>query len=62
MQNRVKSPVLWTAVAAQVVTILILLGVIDAGQGDTINAVIAAVLQALVAFGVVNNPTNGEGL
>lgn len=55
-QNRFKSPVVWTAVAAQIVTILILIGVIDAGQGDTINAVIASVCQLLVVFGFLIIP------
>ena len=56
-QNRWKSPVVWGAVVAQVATILVILGVIDIGQSETVNAVIASVLQALVAFGVLNNPT-----
>lgn len=60
-QNRFKSPVVWGAVAAQVVAILLALGVIDAGQGDAVNAVIAALLQVFVAFGLLNNPTNKAG-
>jgi len=61
MQNRFKSPVVWAAVLAQVVAILLALGVISAGQGEAVNAVIASVLQVLVLFGVLNDPTNKEG-
>jgi len=61
-QNRWRSPVLWSGVVAQVVSLLILLDVIDTGMGDTINQVAAGVLQLLTLFGIVNNPTNPEGL
>ena len=57
-QNRFKSPVLWAALAAQVLSLLIVLGVIDTGMGDAIEGVAAAVLELLVAFGVLNNPTD----
>jgi uncharacterized membrane protein len=57
-QNRFKSPVLWTAVAAQLLTVLVLCKVIDTGLSTTINGVIAAVLQLLVLFGVFNNPSD----
>ena len=55
-QNRLKSPVVWAAVIAQILTILIVLDVINVAQQDTINALVASVLQLLVAFGVLNNP------
>ena len=61
-QNRWRSPVLWSGVVAQVVSLLILLDVIDTGMGDSINQVAAGVLQLLTLFGIVNNPTNPEGL
>lgn len=53
---------MWSGVVAQVVSLLILLDVIDTGMGDTINQVAAGVLQLLTLFGIVNNPTNPEGL
>lgn len=59
-QNRLKSKVVWAAVAAQVVAILLALGVIDTTLGQTINAVVASVLQLLVVGGILNNPTDGE--
>ena len=55
-QNRLKSPVVWAAVIAQILTILIVLDVINVAQQDTINALVASVLQLFVAFGILNNP------
>lgn len=57
-QNRWKSAPLWIALAAQAVSLLVVLGVIDAGQSDKLNAVIIALCEALTAFGVLNNPTS----
>ena len=61
-QNRFKSPVVWAAVVAQILTILIVLDVITVAQQETINQVVAAVLQLLIAFGVINNPTTKDKL
>lgn len=61
MKDRLKSPVVWSAVLAQVLTILVTLGVLDVGQSETVNAVIAGIMQLLVLFGVLNNPTNESG-
>ena len=55
-QSRFKSPVVWAAVVAQILTILIVVDVINVSQQEAINAVVASVLQLLVAFGVLNNP------
>ena len=57
-QNRFTSPGVWAAVAAQLLTLLSTLGVISAGQSDAVGAVVSAVLQLLIAFGVLNNPTS----
>ena len=59
-QNRLKSKVVWVAVAAQIVGLLIVLGVIDTGMGNAINAVAGSVCELLVLFGVLNNPTNKD--
>ena len=59
-QNRLKSKVLWSAVIAQIISLLLALGVIDTTLGDTVNQITAGVLQLLVLFGVLNNPTDGE--
>lgn len=58
-QNRFKSPVVWAAVVAQVLSILVAVGVLLPAASDAVNAVVASVLQMLVIFGVLNNPTNG---
>ena len=59
-QNRFKSPVVWAAVVAQILTILIVVDVINVSQQEAINAVVASVLQLLVAFGVLNNPVTQD--
>ena len=61
MQNRLKSPVVLASVVAQVLAILLALGAIDAGQSEAFNAVVSAVLQLLVVFGILNNPENPSG-
>ena len=57
-QNRWKSPVLWTSIVAQILSILMMAGVIDTGLTQTVNQVAAGVLQLLVLVGVLNNPTD----
>lgn len=59
-QPRWKSKVLWAAILAQIVSILVMVGAIDTGLGETVNNVGAAVLQLLTLFGVVNNPTDKQ--
>lgn len=61
-QNRFKSPVLWGAVIAQVLSLLIALGVIDTGMSETINQILSGILELLVLFGVLNNPTSKESM
>ena len=59
-QNRLKSPVVWAAVVAQILSILILMDVINVAQQEAINGVAVAVLQILTAFGLLNNPTTPD--
>lgn len=59
-QNRFLSKVTLAAIGAQIVSLLILMGVIDTGAGSAINGVIVAVLELLTVFGVVNNPTDKQ--
>lgn len=59
-QNRWKSPVLWASIAAQVLALLVLTGVIGQEWSNALSGIVAAVLEALVAFGVLNNPTAKE--
>ena len=60
MQNRWRSKVLWGSLIAQVMSILILTGLVSTGQADMINQVVALVLQIGVIIGVLNNPTDAE--
>lgn len=59
-QNRLHSPVVWSAIAAQALALLVTLGVIDTGLSESIESLVASVLQLLVTFGVLNNPTSKE--
>jgi len=59
-QNRFRSPVLWASLAAQLLSMLVLLGVIDTGVSEAIEGVVASLLQLLATFGVLNNPTNKQ--
>lgn len=58
MQNRLKSPVLWMSIAALVAFCTKEFFGID--LDETINGFLNVLLPVLVAFGVVNNPTDGE--
>lgn len=57
-QNRWKSPVLWAAIVAQVLSILLMVGAIDIAMSDLVNQVAGGVLQLGVLVGVLNNPTD----
>jgi len=59
-QSRLRSPVLWAAVFAQIVAIGQFTGLwakwgIDTGM---VGDVVASVLQLLVLFGILNNPVD----
>ena len=57
-QNRLLSPVTLAAIAAQLLSILVLAGVIDTGMSEAIEALVVALLELLTTFGVLNNPTS----
>ena len=57
-QTRWKSAPLWIGLGAQVIGLLVVIGVIDAGQGEIVNGVIVALCEALTTFGILNNPTS----
>lgn len=57
-QNRWTSVPMLTALAAQLLSVLVLLGIIDLSQSEALEAVIIAICEALTAFGVLNNPTS----
>lgn len=59
-QSRWRSPVLWSAIVAQIIAIGQFAGLwvkigVDTG---VIGDVVASVLQLLVLFGILNNPTD----
>lgn len=61
-QSRWRSPVLWSAVFAQILAIGQYTGLwakigIDTGM---VGDVVASVLQLLILFGVLNNPTSQD--
>ena len=58
MQNRFKSKVVWAAVLAQVVVVLQLTGVLQMSDIEIVNGVATAVIQILVLFGILNDPTS----
>ena len=59
-QNRFKSKVVWAAIVAQVFTLLVTVGVVDTGMSATLETVAMAVLEMLVAFGILNNPSDKQ--
>lgn len=58
MQNRFKSWALWTSIAALVVFCVKEFASIDISE--TVNGLLDVLLPVLVAFGIVNNPTDKE--
>ena len=61
MQNRLKSKVLWVSLASAIITFLINAGLIDTGMSETATQGVNILLTLLVTFGIVNNPTDGDG-
>lgn len=58
MQNRFKSWALWTSIAALIVFCVKEFAGIDIGE--TVNGLLDVLLPVLVAFGIVNNPTDKQ--
>lgn len=61
-QNRFRSPVFWTAMAAQVLSILVYLGVLMPEMSEAIKGIVVSLCEVLVVFGIFNNPTNKKGV
>lgn len=57
-QNRFKSIVTWTSIVALLLNILVQFGVLLPEQSNAISGAISGILNALVIFGILNNPTN----
>lgn len=60
MQNRFKSWALWTSIAALVVFCVKEFANIDISE--TVDGLLDVLLPVLVGFGIINNPTNKEGM
>lgn len=58
MQNRFKSWALWTSIAALVVFCVKEFAGLDISA--TVNGLLDVLLPVLVAFGIVNNPTDKQ--
>lgn len=61
-QNRLKSPIFWSAITAQIFSLLVLCGVIDMTQSEILNSAVIILCELLTAFGILNNPTNKGGI
>jgi phi LC3 family holin len=59
-QDRLKSPVVWLAILAQVVIVLQITGVLTISDIEILNGVVTSVIQILVLIGILNNPTDKE--
>lgn len=60
MQNRLKSWPLWTSLAALIVFCVKEFAHIDIEE--TVNGLLNVLLPVLVGFGIINNPTNPDGM
>lgn len=60
MQNRFKSKITWATIASLILSMLVTTGILQPSQSAVINGVAVAVLDALVVFGILNNPTDAE--
>ena len=58
--NRFKSWALWLSIGALIVFCVKEFGGIDIS--DTVDGLLNALLPILVAFGIVNNPTNNKSI
>lgn len=61
-QSRFKSKVLWASIAGQIMLILNTFKILTPDTNSKLNIVIPSILSILVIFGVINNPTNSDGL
>jgi len=59
-QNRFKSPVVWAAIAAQVLAILLLAGVIGETMNAALSAAVTGLLEIGVLVGILNDPTDAK--
>lgn len=58
MKDRIKSPVVWVSVLAQ---ICIIIGLFAPDISDTVKVIGTCIIEICTVFGILNNPTNREG-
>ena len=56
MQNRFKSVVVWASIVSLILSILVQCEVLLPDQADGLKGAISGILDALVIFGILNNP------
>ncbi len=61
-QSRFESKVFWAALIAQIISIIGYLGLWETWgvMPEQVETVVSSILQMLVLFGVLNNPTDKE--
>ena len=57
-QNRFKSVVVWASIVSLVLSILVQCGVLLPDQADGLKGALMGILDAMVVFGLLNNPTD----
>ena len=55
VKERLRSPIVWSAILAQ---ILIIIGLFIPGIADTIKIVATSVIEILTIVGILNNPSD----
>ena len=60
MQNRFKSWALWTSIAALIVFCIKEFAGMDISE--SVNGLLNVLLPVLVGFGIINNPTDSNGI
>ena len=56
--EKIKSPVVWVAVIAQMTALFALY---DTGMSEQFKTVATIIIEILTLFGILNNPNNREG-
>ena len=55
-QNRFKSVVVWASIISLILSILVQCDILLPDQGDAIKGAVNGILDAMVVFGLLNNP------
>lgn len=58
IKERLKSPVVWAAVIAQICAIV---SIFAPSQSETVKAIAVCIIEILTLFGILNNPCDKSG-